>query len=144
MKPKNPCLYYYCHSVRTVLGTEQGEFHKHPGAHSQQTWQADSWTSYTGHTDGRQKRPRRRPPPVLEAPDLPVRAVRRGHHPARAQHGGPARVPGAQGHAGLPGPAPGSRRLPTHDPGSQGPGPTLCKQTSACEMDTEAAVCRGV
>lgn len=97
MKPKNPCLYYYCHSSRIVLGTEQGEFHKHPGAHSQQTWQADSWTSYTEHTDGRQKSPRRHPPPVLEPPDLPVRAVRGGHHPARAQHGGPAHVPGAQG-----------------------------------------------
>ena len=49
-------------------------------------------------------------------------------------------MPGAQGHTGLPGPAPRSCCLPAHDPGSQGPGPTLCKQRSTREMDTEVAV----
>lgn len=136
MKPKNRCLYYYCHSGRTLTGRISQTF-RGPLALDVAGRQLDIlYRTYRRLTE---KAPEA-PPPVLGAPDLPVRAVRRGHHPARAQHGGPACVPGAQGHAGLPGPAPGSRRLPAHDPGSQRPGPTLCKQRSTREMDTEVAV----
>lgn len=60
-----------------------------------------------------------------------------GHHPARGQHRAPARVPGAQGHTGLPGPAPRSHGLPADYPGGQGPRPTLCKRRSRKEMVSE-------
>lgn len=66
--------------------------------------------------------------------DLPVHAVSGRHHPLWRHHGAPARVPGAQGHTGLPGPAPRSRGLSADDPGGQGPRPTLCKQRSTGEM----------
>ena len=109
--------------------------------HSQQTWEADSWTLYTGHTNGKKENARGAPSPQ-QPPALPVHAVRCGHHPVRGQHGAPACVPGTQGHAGLPGPAPGSHRLPAHYLGSQGPGPTLCKQTSTGEMERKRGGCQ--
>lgn len=49
-------------------------------------------------------------------------------------------MPGAQGHTGLPGPAPRSHGLPADYPGGQGPGPTLCRQRSTGEMVSQKTV----